>query len=65
MKSVEMVNTMQEFIAEIKAVKTIQDAKELQHRIDRFYLENDVPKEIDVLEKSGYCEMLAMIIVRG
>ncbi len=52
---------LQGFIREIMDCCSSESAREIQGRINQFYMDHDVPAEIDVLDQSGMCEMLAML----
>ena len=57
----EIRNALQGFISEIKTCNAGEEARDVQHRIEEFYENHEVPDAIDDLAKSGFCEMLAML----
>lgn len=52
---------LQGFIDEINICRTVEEARDIRDRIERFYETNSVPESEDILAQSGFCEMLAMM----
>ena len=64
MKSREEIQAdMERFIEEIRSCDSHEKAIDIDKRLDQYYANVDVPKELNLVLLSGYGEMLAMMVL--
>ena len=52
---------MRQFVREIYNCRTKEEAIEINKRLDAYYMENDVPEELNHVLNDGVGEMLEML----
>lgn len=57
----EIRNEMEKFVNEVKNCRSVEEARDIERRLEDFYSKHEVLEEDDALLQSGYGEALYMM----